>query len=166
MKKYVIMGVAGCGKSTIGAALSAATGLHYRDGDDLHPEENVRKMSSGIPLNDEDRAPWLALVGQELAHAEDGYMVGCSALKRKYRDQIRTAAREEIAFLHLSGARAVITERMSERTRHFMPTSLIDSQFAALEPLDVDEQGTVIDINQPIEAIVDTLSAYIKGHGS
>lgn len=166
MVKYVIMGVAGCGKSTIGAALSAATGLNYRDGDDLHPVENVRKMSAGIPLNDDDRAPWLALVGQELARAEDGYIVGCSALKRKYRDQIRAAADEQIAFLHLSGTRAVITERMAERTGHFMPTSLIDSQFAALEPLEADEQGTVVNINQQVEAIVDTLRAYIKGHGS
>lgn len=165
MAKFVIMGVAGCGKSTVGEALSKVTGASYRDGDDLHPKSNVDKMSAGIPLTDDDRAPWLALVGRELAAAQDGYMVGCSALKRKYRDQIRSVAGDGVMFLHLCGTRDVITARMEQRTGHFMPASLIDSQFATLEPLAADEQGTVVDIDQPIGAIVAQLAAFIKDQG-
>ena len=165
MAKFVIMGVAGCGKSTVGQALSKELGVPYRDGDDLHPKSNVDKMSAGIPLTDDDRAPWLALVGHELAAAHEGYMVGCSALKRSYRDQIRNAAGGEVVFLHLNGSRDVIAARMSQRTGHFMPTSLIESQFATLEPLIPEEHGIVVDIDQPIEALVGLLSSFIKDQG-
>ena len=152
-QRIVIMGVAGCGKSTVGAALSAATGLPYRDGDDLHPQANVARMAGGTPLTDDDRWPWLDLVAAALA-AHAPLMIGCSALKRAYRDRIRAGAGAPVTFIHLSGSRAVIAARMAARKDHFMPLALLDSQFAALEPLGADEAHVTVDIDQPLAAIV------------
>ena len=153
MQRIVIMGVAGCGKSSVGAALSQATGLPYCDGDDLHPPANVAKMRSGTPLTDADRWPWLDLVGAELAQYAP-LMIGCSALKRAYRDRIRSGAQGPVLFIHLAGSRAVIKARMAARTDHFMPISLLDSQFAALEPPDEGEDHLTIDIDQPLPSVV------------
>ena len=150
--RVVIMGVAGCGKSTVGAALARETGIPYRDGDDLHPPENIRKMSKGTPLTDKDRAPWLAKVG--LALKPGNLMIGCSALKRGYRDIIRDQADGPVLFLHLAAPIELIRERMKARTGHFMPPALLDSQFATLEPLQPDEAGSVIDIDQSFEGVV------------
>ncbi len=162
--KYVIMGVSGSGKSSVGEALSAASGMSYIDGDDLHPAANIAKMSAGIPLSDEDRWPWLEKVGQELASAKDGVIVGCSALKRIYRDHIRQAAGGDVTFIHLSGPKALIAARMRERSGHFMPGSLLDSQFAALEPPSSDEQAVTVSIDQPLTRIVaDILDGIGKG---
>lgn len=144
------MGVAGCGKSSVGEALSLRLGVPYRDGDDLHPPENVAKMRAGIPLTDEDRWPWLDRVAQVLAR-EAPVIVGCSALKRRYRDRIRQAG--PVTFVYLQGSRNLIAGRMAERKGHYMPLSLLDSQFAALEPPGPDEAITV-SIDQPLEAIV------------
>lgn len=149
--KIVLMGVAGCGKSSVGAALSAALGLPYLDGDDLHPAANIAKMSRGEPLSDADRWPWLALVGQSLRTSG---IVGCSALKRVYRELIDREAGGGVVFVHLSGARAVIEARMAARTGHFMPTKLLDSQFATLEKPGADENAVVVDIDQPLRAVV------------
>lgn len=158
------MGVAGCGKSTVGAALARATGAVYLDGDDLHPAVNIAKMSAGQPLTDSDRAPWLRRVGETLRDTPGPVLVGCSALRRLYRDMIRSAAAEPVGFLHLAGSRAVIEARMSLREGHFMPVSLLDSQFATLEPLGTDEAGVAVDIDQPFEAVVQCLARYL-GHG-
>ena len=152
-QRIVIMGVAGCGKSSVGAALSHATAIPYRDGDDLHPAANVAKMAAGSPLTDTDRWPWLDLVAAELARSAP-LMIGCSALKRAYRDRIRAGAGGPVLFIHLSGSRAVIEARMAARKNHFMPASLLDSQFAALEPPGTDEPHLTIDIDQPLAAIV------------
>ena len=152
--RMVIMGVAGCGKSTVGAALAPMIGADYVDGDDLHPKSNIKKMAAGIPLNDDDRAPWLALVGQRLAQADKTTMIGCSALKRSYRDIIRQHAGGDVLFLHLTGSRQVIEGRMSSREGHFMPMSLLDSQFATLEPPGSDERSIAVDINQELQTIV------------
>jgi gluconokinase len=146
------MGVSGCGKSSVGAGLAARLGLNYRDGDDLHPPENVAKMQVGMPLTDADRWPWLDRVGQVLL-AEAPVIVGCSALKRAYRDRIRTAAGGPVTFVHLAGSQEVIAARMALRQGHYMPLSLLDSQFAALEPPAAEEAITV-SIDQPLEAIV------------
>ncbi|WP_206601912.1 gluconokinase [Oceaniglobus indicus] len=155
MGRYVIMGVAGSGKSSIGAALADALGGEYVDGDDLHPPSNIAKMSRGEPLNDDDRWPWLDLVGQRLGAPADGdLLIGCSALKRSYRDRIRAAVGGPVVFLHLTGERAVIEDRMAAREGHFMPTSLLDSQFAALEPPGADEAAIAVDIDQPPQGIV------------
>jgi gluconokinase len=151
-RRVVIMGVSGCGKSSVGAGLAARLGLNYRDGDDLHPPENVAKMRVGMPLTDADRWPWLDRVGQVLL-AEAPVIVGCSALKRAYRDRIRTAAGGPVTFVHLAGSQEVIAARMALRQGHYMPLSLLDSQFAALEPPAAEEAITV-SIDQPLEAIV------------
>ncbi len=151
-RRVVIMGVSGCGKSSVGARLAARLGLNYRDGDDLHPPENVAKMRAGMPLTDADRWPWLDRVGQVLL-AEAPVIVGCSALKRAYRDRIRTAAGGPVTFVHLAGSQEVIAARMALRQGHYMPLSLLDSQFAALEPPAAEEAITV-SIDQPLEAIV------------
>lgn len=158
--KIVLMGVAGCGKSSVGAALSAALGLPYLDGDDLHPAANIAKMSRGEPLSDADRWPWLALVGQSLRTPG---IVGCSALKRVYRELIDREASGGVVFVHLSGARAVIEARMAARTGHFMPTTLLDSQFATLEKPGADENAVVVDIDQPLRAVVAQIVAGLAG---
>lgn len=156
------MGVAGCGKSSVGAEMAERLSARYFDGDDLHPPENIEKMSAGHPLDDADRAPWLSLVGAALSAAESPILVGCSALKRKYRDIIRDAAGGPVVFVHLAGAREVIEARMSQREGHFMPVSLLDSQFAALEDLQPDETGVVIDIDQPFDAVVEEATEKVK----
>ena len=151
-RRLVIMGVSGCGKSSVGAGLATRLGLNYRDGDDLHPPENVAKMRAGMPLTDADRWPWLDRVGQVFL-AEAPVIVGCSALKRAYRDRIRTAAGGPVTFVHLAGSQEVIAARMALRQGHYMPLSLLDSQFAALEPPTAEEAITV-SIDQPLEALV------------
>jgi gluconokinase len=151
----VVMGVSGCGKTTVGLALADRLGVPFADADDFHPPENVAKMSEGVPLDDDDRAGWLEIVGEWLAdHAEGGGVIACSALKRAYRDQLAGHA-PDVAFVHLSGSREVIAERQAARPGHFMPASLLDSQFADLEPLQPDERGVVIDVDQTVPAIVE-----------
>lgn len=146
------MGVAGCGKSSVGAALAKQTGIPYLDGDDLHPAANVAKMAAGMALNDDDRWPWLDHVAQRL-HGDAPIVIGCSALRRIYRDRLRAGGAQPVQFVHLSGSRAVIAARMAQRADHFMPPSLLDSQFATLEAPDMSEAWTV-SIDQPLAQIV------------
>lgn len=153
MRPLVVMGVSGSGKSTVGAAIAQRLRVPFEDADDLHPSANIAKMSRGESLDDEDRYPWLALVGEWLAVYEDGGVMSCSALKRKYRDQIRQHA-PNVQFVHLAGTPEVIAARQASRPGHFMPASLLTSQFAALEPLQPDEDGIVIDVDQSVDAIV------------
>ncbi len=155
---FVVMGVAACGKSTVGAALASRIGATFVDGDILHPPSNIAKMSAGTPLTDDDRKPWLDRVGEVLATGGGRRIIGCSALKRAYRDRIRISAGEPTGFLHLAGKRSVIEARMHLRTGHFMPITLLDSQFATLQPLQPDEMGFTIDIDQSIQAIVAALT--------
>lgn len=154
IQHFVIMGVSGCGKSSIGAAFAAAIGGLFIDGDDLHPTANVTKMASGQPLSDEDRAPWLVRVGQALQIGAGPMVIGCSALKRRYRDVIRTVADQPVTFVHLAGTHEVLLARMAVRTGHFMPPSLLESQLAALEPPSLDEAAITVDIDQTPQAIV------------
>ena len=156
----VIMGVAGCGKTSVGEALQTRTSRPFIDGDSLHPPENIAKMSAGISLQDADRWPWLALVGQEIANSTTPIAIGCSALKRVYRDHIRQAAGKPVAFVHLKGDRAVIEARMNARQGHFMPASLLDSQFEALQPLEADETGLTVNVNQPLDQIIDAIEQH------
>jgi gluconokinase len=158
--RVVIMGVAGCGKSSVGEALARRLHVPYRDGDDLHTSEAVGKMRQGIPLTDADRWPWLDRVARVLA-SEAPILVGCSALKRAYRDRIRAGAGGPVTFVHLSGSRELIASRMAARTGHYMPTSLLDSQFAALEPPGPDEAITV-DIDQSLPALTDAILSQLK----
>jgi gluconokinase len=159
--RIVIMGVSGCGKSSVGAALGQSLGIPYKDGDDLHPAANVEKMRAGIPLTDDDRWPWLARVAQVL-HQHAPVIVGCSALRRAYRDRIRAGAGGDVRFVHLTGSRDIIAARMTARTGHYMPATLLDSQFATLEPPDPDEALT-LDIAAPLPALVDSILAEING---
>ena len=152
-RRIVIMGVSGCGKSSVGAALSEALGIPYRDGDDLHPPANVAKMRAGEALTDADRWPWLDRVAQELASLAP-VIVGCSALRRAYRDRIRAGAGGPVLFVHLAGSRALIAARMAARSGHFMPASLLESQFATLEPPGPDEAAITVDIDQPMDRLV------------
>ncbi|QNE90164.1 gluconokinase [Corynebacterium incognita] len=160
-RHIVIMGVSGSGKSTVGEMLSPVVGLAYRDGDDLHPQENIAKMARGVPLTDEDRWPWLREIGAWLAAADNGAMVGCSALKRSYRDLIREYV-PEVAFLHLDGEFSVLFERMNHRPGHFMPASLLHSQVETLESLGPDESGKLFDISEPLETIVGKAARWIR----
>ena len=152
-QRIVVMGVSGCGKSSVGAALSQALGIPYRDGDDLHPAVNVAKMRAGEALTDADRWPWLDRVAQDLARLAP-VIVGCSALRRAYRDRIRAGAGGPVLFVHLAGSREVIAARMAARSGHFMPASLLDSQFATLEPPGPDEAAITVDIAQPLDRLV------------
>ncbi len=157
--QIVVMGVSGCGKSTLGKALAEAIGGDFVDGDDLHPVGNVAKMTVGEPLTDEDRSPWLDAVGHKLAQAagaNENLVVACSALKRKYRDQIRSIAPTSF-FVHPHGSRIALLERLSKRTGHFMPVSLLDSQLLDLEPLASDENGIQLDMAQSVSDQVDAV---------
>jgi beta-N-acetylhexosaminidase len=148
------MGVSGCGKTTIGDLVARELGVPFLDGDSLHPVENVAKMAAGTPLTDGDRWPWLATVGAELANAGDGGMVlACSALRRSYRDAIRKQSPDTI-FLHLHGSKEVLSQRLEGRSGHFMPTALLESQLATLEPLQADEVGVIVDIAAPVQQVV------------
>ena len=149
------MGVSGSGKSTVGAALAQRLRVPFADADDFHPEANVAKMSAGHALNDEDRHPWLDAIGDWLAnHCGEGGVMSCSALKSQYRDQLRKHC-PQVRFLHLSGSPEVIGRRQASRPGHFMPASLLASQFDTLEPLEADEHGVVVDVDQDIDAVVE-----------
>lgn len=160
MTVIVVMGVAGSGKTTIGRLLAERLSVDYAEADEFHPKANIEKMSAGHPLTDEDRWPWLhAIAAWIREHQSAGGVVTSSALKRRYRDVLRTGG--DVWFLHLDGPRELIADRMAQRSGHFMPVSLVDSQFADLEPLRADERGLVADIADPPEHIVRTASAAL-----
>ncbi|MBN2629988.1 MAG: gluconokinase [Rhodobacteraceae bacterium] len=158
--RLVIMGVSGCGKSSVGLALSYRLGMAWCDGDDLHPTENVEKMRAGQPLTDADRWPWLDRVAAEL-RVRAPLIIGCSALKRGYRDRLRAGAGGPLQFVHLTGDRALIAARLAQRQDHFMPFALLDSQLAALEPPGPDEAWTV-PIDQPLAQQINRIVAALQ----
>lgn len=159
---FVVMGVAGCGKSTIGAALARALGGRFLDGDAYHPPQNIEKMSRGEALTDGDRWPWLSRFAYEMA-AHSGLVVGgCSALKRSYRALITRKAGEAVTFVHLAGSRDLIAGRMAVRDGHFMPLSLLDSQFAALEVPGLAEDAVSVDISGSTAETVAAIETALK----
>src|SRR5215210_6705452 len=143
------MGVSGVGKTTVAKGLSTILGWTFAEGDAFHPEANVEKMSSGQPLTDEDRWPWLRTIGdwmsQEIAAGRSG-VVTCSALRRAYRDLLREG-RPEVVFCHLAAAEDLVATRIGARLDHFMPTSLLHSQYDTLEPLEPDEPGVEVSVD-------------------
>lgn len=155
------MGVSGVGKTVVGTRLAQALGVAYLDGDDIHPPENVRKMAQGIPLTDDDRRGWLEAIAARLADARrtgSRLVVSCSALKRAYRDVLRTADADMI-FVHLTGDPTLIRQRMAQRVGHYMPATLLDSQLAALEVPATDEHAWTYNAVDTAESIV----AHIVG---
>ncbi|MES2992990.1 MAG: gluconokinase [Pseudomonadota bacterium] len=147
----VVMGVSGCGKSTVGRLLARQLQAEFLEGDDLHPPRNIERMASGIPLTDADRRDWLLEIAQQIADARAGHhglVVSCSALKRSYRDMLRTAA-SQLGFVHLHASRELLQARLTARPGHFMPGSLLDSQLQTLEPPQADERAILLDATLP-----------------
>ncbi len=154
---YVIMGVSGSGKSLIGAKLAAALHIDFVEGDDLHPPENVKRMAAGVPLTDDNRRGWLLRIADRLHDAQRariGLVVSCSALKRIYRDLLRSSGSADVRFVYLAGSRELLAERLAKRRGHFMPASLLESQLATLEEPAPDEDAWVCDIRETPDAIV------------
>lgn len=157
----VVMGVSGSGKSTVARRLAERLAVEFAEGDDFHPPRNVAKMAAGHPLDDTDRVDWLRRLGDWLAqHGNTGGVLSASALRRSYRDLLRTSA-PDVLFLHLHGSPGLLLERMGTRTDHFMPVALLDSQLATLEPLDDDEHGLTVDAAEPVAVAIDRFLRWI-----
>ena len=153
--RLVIMGVSGCGKSTVGEGLAKSLQLPFLEGDSLHPPRNVALMASGTPLTDEDRAGWLDTIAARLSSLpeDQGLVVSCSALKRAYRDRLRRAA-PDVRFVHLHGTPALLAERLQQRQHLYMPPTLLDSQLATLEMPSMDEHVISLNIAEPVPALL------------
>ena len=159
----VVMGVSGCGKSTVGRLLAEWLHAGFVEGDELHPPENVARMAAGVPLTDDDRRGWLLSIAQRLSAARDAgqpLVASCSALKHSYRDLLRSAS-AQLAFVHLHGDRTLLEARMSARAGHFMPPSLLDSQLATLEPPGADERAITFDAALPPTQIAAEAAAWL-----
>lgn len=162
----VVMGVSAAGKTTVGRLIAQRFDADFLDADDLHPPANRAKMAAGIPLNDEDRMPWLDRVSDALSSRGQGAVViACSALRRVYRDRLRLG-NPGVTFVHLHASRDVLAERAVARTDHFMPSTLLDSQIATLELLDADEQGVVLDVKPAPEIVADAAVDWIASRGA
>ncbi len=162
------MGVSGSGKTTIASRLAARLGFTFADGDDFHSATNVAKMARGEPLTDTDREPWLRSLAAWIKAQHDAgrsTVLACSALKRRYRDTLRTAS-PRMSFIHLTAPRAALLERMNHREGHFMPAFMLDSQLATLEPLAADEAGLTIDATATPDAIVEQATGAIRTVGA
>lgn len=158
----VVMGVSGSGKSTVGTLIAERLGVVYAEADDFHPAANVRKMAAGEPLDDEDRRPWLDSIAEWLAgRTAQGGVVSCSALRRRYRDRLRRESGARLFFVHLDGSEELIAQRVAERKGHFMPRSLLRSQFETLEPLEEDEPGAAVSVDGPPQEITERALAAL-----
>lgn len=160
-----VMGVSGSGKTSVGERLAEVYGVRFIEGDSLHSAANVEKMARGTPLDDEDRWPWLDAIGAEIYRtlaAGNGLVVSCSALKRIYRERLRTAAGGKLIFVYLDGSKELLSQRMGARTGHFMPASLLESQLQTLE-VPTGEPGVVtVGIDGSVEEIVARVLAGLE----
>lgn len=152
-ERVVVMGVAAAGKTAVAKTVAARLGARFVDADDLHPPGNVAKMKGATPLTDDDRGPWLDLVAADLA-GDPPVVVACSALRRAYRDRLRTQAGHRLWFVHLVAERTLLTRRITSRPDHFMPPSLLDDQLATLEPLEPEENGMEVDASLPLADVI------------
>lgn len=160
----VVMGVSGCGKSTVGRLIAQALQRPYLEGDAFHPPENVARMAAGTPLNDADRQGWLRTLAGELAAAQrsgSGAVLACSALKRSYRDVLRSGV-PDLVFVHLQGSRELLEPRMAQRSGHYMPASLLQSQLATLEPPQADERAITLDIAAGPDALARAALRWLR----
>jgi len=160
----VVMGVSGSGKTTVGERLAGSLSAEFIDADWLHSRDNLETMAAGHPLSDEQRVPWLHAVGENLREAREGgrdLVVACSALKRSYRDILRSYV-ADVWFVFLDAPPALLTERLTTRVHDFMPASLLESQLASLEPLGADEHGTRVDVTAPLEEIVSSVLSQFR----
>ena len=161
----IVMGVSGCGKSSVGEALAARFAVPYIEGDAMHPPANIAKMSAGTPLNDDDRWPWLDALAARLkseAAQNGGAIASCSSLKKIYRDRLQAGSGPQTRFVFLDCSRKTLERNQSERTGHFMPPSLLDSQLATLEPPYDEPRAIVIDGNQPFDAVIESIVAKLE----
>jgi len=154
MKALVIMGVSGSGKTTVGQLLAQKTGGEFLDGDDFHPPENVAKMSSGIPLTDDDRQGWLETLATLIREAEELTIIACSALKASYREILKGAE-----FVFLNGSPDLLAERINQRSGHYMPPGLLQSQ---LETLEIPLNALTLDVNESPERLVDRIVTHLN----
>ena len=154
--RVVVMGVSGSGKSALAERLARALGAEFVEGDELHPPRNVQRMAAGIALTDDDRQGWLQAIADRLHLAglqQRSIVISCSALKRRYRDQLRQGA-SDTRFVHLHGSADLLAQRLAQRAGHYMPASLLPSQLRTLEPPDTDERAITLDITEPIDSLV------------
>jgi carbohydrate kinase (thermoresistant glucokinase family) len=165
----VVMGVSGCGKSTVGAVLAQELGATFLEGDAFHPPTNVARMAAGVPLTDADREGWLQVLSRLLGEARRegrAVVLSCSALKRSYRDTLRAQA-GDIVWIHLTGTRELLEQRMAARQGHYMPSSLLVSQLATLEPPAGDERALTLDIARaPAQLLGDALAWLRAPHAA
>ena len=160
----IVMGVSGSGKSTVAELLGKRLGWRFEDGDSFHPASNVEKMRAGHPLTDEDRWPWLKAIAAEIDRvlgAGSTVVIGCSALKRAYRD-VLLHHRTDVRLVYLEGTQALIADRLGRRKGHFMPPGLLTSQFNTLEPPTPDEQPVTVSIKMPVKRVVDDIIRQLK----
>ena len=158
---YIVMGVSGCGKSTIGTLLAEKLALPFYDADDFHSPTNIEKMAQGTPLTDDDRKPWLTLLADQIINwqAEGGAVLACSALKQSYRDILSSTTENSVKFVYLKGDKAVLTARLTNRNNHFMPANLLTSQLATLEP---PEDAITVSLEKTVEEIISDILKAIE----
>lgn len=165
MGPVIVMGVSGCGKTSVGTALAERLGLPFIEGDRLHPASNIAKMSAGIALGDVDRWPWLDEIGRAIVTNTNGAIASCSALKRVYRDRLRAAAGQDIRFVFLDLSRDELERRMRLRQGHFMPAALLDSQLATLEPPTGEAGVLTVDGAAVLDHIVNSAAQWLRPSG-
>ena len=164
----IVMGVTSCGKTSVGEGLAKELNCPFIEGDKLHPASNIAKMSAGTPLTDDDRWPWLEIIGRAMKAECDkgkGVVASCSALKRIYRQKLAQAAETPITFIFLHGSRELLAARMADRKGHFMPTSLLDSQLKTIEIPGPEEKALHLDVALPLEELIARSKEYLMSQG-
>jgi len=162
MQYFVVMGVTGCGKTTVAELIAQRINATFIEADELHGDANISKMASGQPLSDDDRWPWLQRVADAMKSYKPPVVVSCSALRQAYRDYLREHTQVSMGFIHLHSDANIIAQRMAKRSNHFMPIGLLDSQLQLLEHLEKNENGVVVNIDQSVSGVVDEAMLYVN----